>query len=142
MLGCFLSLTDQLLHEKRGSQMNRLFSLMATAALVAILGVATPASASNTIHLRGDFSHYVSTTQLVYLVIFVDGHLVYIDCTTDDPTGCDEFNADEIVLVTGLAGYPNVCDTGEEIFYFNPIIPEVVKRCPADPEEHCVNLAD
>lgn len=97
---------------------------------------------ASTVTLGGQFSFYSTTTQLNFLVVGVPAGveplLVYVECATDDPTGCDELGADEGVMVFGHLSGEHVCDDGSELHYYNKVVPDVVMRCD---ENGCEDLA-
>lgn len=103
--------------------------------------IAIQRSAAAEVMIAGQFDSYESSTQLDYLVVDVDGDMVYVVCSTDDSTGCDEFNANDTVQIYGHLENASVCDDGKELHPFNRVVPDRVYWC--DPLTHlCGNLAD
>jgi hypothetical protein len=97
--------------------------------------------ASTLVFVAGEFSFYQTSTQLDYLVLDVNGRSVYIVCSTNDLTGCDELNAGDHVMLYGHLEEASVCDDGNELHPYNKIYPNLVYLC--DPFIGlCDNLAD
>lgn len=115
------------------------------AIVAAVFAIATPALAAdiNLVIEMGTFDHYLSVVNSQdYLVIDVEGRLVYVQCAAGHATGCDEFNADETVRITGHLGDPVFVTCDDPVQFFNAVVPDKAERCGDGVVRVCVDLAD